>query len=417
MLPVSFAPLSTNVCSLGTMRWQPAAGCCGVGGLVTDRTAESELIDRIYECGFVPELWPQVLRDASKISESAGASMFVTNPDIMAWTASKNSRPVAERFVSDGWYWRGQLMSRIHNSRHQGFLRDIDLCSEAELEEEPIYRDNWRKLGLWWGAATAFSLPTGEALSIVLSRTAAQGPASPEDIQRLDALRPHFARTAVMAARLHLERANAASQALVALGLAAMVVDDAGKVLAANDLIEGLVNHVHWRAGDKVTLRDRRADDLLVEALARIARNDNGGVRSFPVRDAQTDTLMVGHVLPIRFSARDIFASSSAVLVLTPVTAPNSPPVELVMSLFDLTPAEARVARGLAAGKTVDDLATDNGVSSNTVRVQVRGVLEKTGCQRQTDVVSLLGGISIVRGKQNISDLPAGADGRTYNQN
>src|SRR4051812_9464254 len=123
------------------------------------------------------------------------------------------------------------------------------------------------------------------------------------------------------------------------------------------------------------------------------------GVRWFPVRDSITGELMVGHVVPIRFSARDIFARSAAVFVLMPVAAPNSPPVELVMSLFDLTPAEARVARGLAAGKTVDDLAGDNGVSPNTVRVQVRGVLEKTGCQRQTDVVALLGGISAVRGE------------------
>ena len=208
------------------------------------------------------------------------------------------------------------------------------------------------------------------------------------------AFRPHGG----VAARLHLARAQAASQALAALGLAAMVLDDTGKVLAANSLVENLVNLVHWRAGDKVTLRDRRADEMLAEALARIALNDNGGVRSFPVRDATTDTLMVGHVVPIKFSARDIFASSSAVFVLMPVTAPSAPPVELVMSLFDLTPAEARVARGLASGKTVDDLAGDNGVSANTVRVQVRGVLEKTGCQRQTDVVALLGGISVVRG-------------------
>lgn len=362
-------------------------------------STDSELVDRIYECGFNPEIWPQVLRDASKVSNFAGASLFVTNPDITAWTSSRNSHPVAERFVNEGWYWRGQIMSRIHGSRHQGFLRDLDLCSEAELEEEPIYRDNWRKMGLWWGAATAFSLPTGEALSIALSRTAAQGPADAESIQRLDRLRPHFARTAVMAARLHLERAKAASQTLAALGLAAMVLDDGGKVLAANGLIENLTDYVYWRAGDKVTLQDRRADDTLVEALMRVARNDHGGVRSFPVRNATTDAPMVGHVLPVRFSARDIFGSSCAVFVLLPVTAPNSPPVELVMSLFDLTPAEARVARGLAAGKTVDDLAADNSVSPNTVRVQVRGVLEKTGCQRQTDVVSLLGGISVVRGE------------------
>ncbi|MDP1868823.1 MAG: helix-turn-helix transcriptional regulator [Bradyrhizobium sp.] len=355
------------------------------------------MVDRIYECGFVPELWPEVLKETSKISHSAGASLFVTNPDITAWTASRNSQPIAERFVADGWYWRGQLMSRIHESRHQGFLRDVDLCSEAELDEEPIYRDNWRKLGLWWGAATAFALPTGEAVSIVLSRTAAQGPADAEAIERLDLLRPHFARTAVMAARLHLARAEAASQTLAALGLAALVLDEGGKVLAANALIEGLGNLVHWRAGDRVTLKDRCADDMLGEALVRVALNDNGGARSFPVRDAMTGALMVGHVIPIRFSARDIFARSAAVFVLMPVAAPDSPPVELVMSLFDLTPAEARVARGLAAGKTVDDLAGDNGVSPNTVRVQVRGVLEKTGCRRQTEVVALLGGIFALR--------------------
>ncbi|MGL4437724.1 MAG: hypothetical protein ACRCUE_00475 [Bosea sp. (in: a-proteobacteria)] len=46
----------------------------------------------------------------------------------------------------------------------------------------------------------------------------------------------------------------------------------------------------------------------------------------------------------------------------------------------------------------MDDLASDNAVSPNMVRAQVRGVLEKTGCQRQVDVVVLLGGLSVVRG-------------------
>jgi DNA-binding CsgD family transcriptional regulator len=61
--------------------------------------------------------------------------------------------------------------------------------------------------------------------------------------------------------------------------------------------------------------------------------------------------------------------------------------------LFDLTPAEARVARSLAAGKTVENIASDASVSLNTVRTHVRGVLEKTGCNRQAEVVALLTGI------------------------
>ena len=40
---------------------------------------------------------------------------------------------------------------------------------------------------------------------------------------------------------------------------------------------------------------------------------------------------------------------------------------------------------------------TDSGVSLNTVRTHVRGVLEKTGCNRQVEVVALLTAISSTR--------------------
>jgi DNA-binding CsgD family transcriptional regulator len=103
---------------------------------------------------------------------------------------------------------------------------------------------------------------------------------------------------------------------------------------------------------------------------------------------------MVAHVIPVRLSARDVFLRCAAVLAITPVSAPQAPPVELVQSLFDLTPAEARVARSLAAGKSVEAIASDSGVSLNTVRTQVRGVFDKTGCNRQVDVVALLAGIA-----------------------
>jgi DNA-binding CsgD family transcriptional regulator len=122
-----------------------------------------------------------------------------------------------------------------------------------------------------------------------------------------------------------------------------------------------------------------------------------GSVRSFPVRDLGAEAMMVAHLIPIRLSARDIFVRCAAALVLTPVTLPQAPPVELVQSLFDLTLAEARVARSLASGKTVEDIASDGGTSPNTIRSHVRGVLEKTGRNRQADVVALLTAISPAR--------------------
>jgi DNA-binding CsgD family transcriptional regulator len=240
-------------------------------------------------------------------------------------------------------------------------------------------------------------LPTGDVLTISLEREFNRGPAQAIELRRLDAVRPHIARSALMSARLRLERARTVSATLAAIGLAAAVLDAGGKVLAVNPLIERLGGYVRWRAMDRIALTDRKAEALFKGALESIHLESNRDVRSFPVRDAAAETLMVAHLIPVRLSARDIFAFSAAVLVLTPVTLPSAPPVELVQSLFDLTPSEARVARGLAGGKTVNDLAVDGGVSTNTVRTQVRGVLEKTGCERQADVVALLTAISSAR--------------------
>ena len=55
-----------------------------------------------------------------------------------------------------------------------------------------------------------------------------------------------------MSARLQLERARATTQVLEALGLAALVFDDSGKVIAANPLIEAMTNEIRWLARDRL---------------------------------------------------------------------------------------------------------------------------------------------------------------------
>jgi DNA-binding CsgD family transcriptional regulator len=355
---------------------------------------DPELVDRIYEASFVPELWPGVLDDLGRIAEAPGGSLFITKADVRYWTASPVIRDRAERLVNEGWYWRGQFASRSYTMRHAGFLTDLDVFTPDELDQEPIYRDFWRPLGVGWVVGTLIPIPTGENMAFVITRLLNRGPVERTIVQKLDELRPHLARSALMSARLQLERARVASETLAVIGLPALVLNEQGKVLAANHLIEAMTGYVQWRARDYVALKDKSADHMLRAAIATIDLESGPSVRSFPVRDIVNDAMMIAHVVPIRLSARDIFVRCAAVLVLTPITLPQAPPVELVQSLFDLTPAEARVARSLASGKTVDDIATDGGTSANTVRTHVRGVLEKTGCNRQTDIVALLTAIS-----------------------
>jgi DNA-binding CsgD family transcriptional regulator len=355
---------------------------------------DAQLVDRIYESCFAPEVWPEVLEEIGRIAGVPGASLFVSRSDVLHWVAAPEPRARAEKIVKEGWLWRGTIVGRLFAQRHAGFLIDVEFYTPEELADEPLYRDLWRPLGVGWGMATAIPIPTGENATFVLSRRTELGPFERASAEKLDELRPHLARSVLISARLQLERARVAAEALAAIGVPALVFDETGKVLAANKLIESMTGQVVWRAFGRVSLNDEAADQLLRDAVSTIDLEEERGVRSFPVRDPEAQTTLVAHVIPIRLSARDIFVRCAAVLVLTPVTRPQAPPVELVQSLFDLTPAEARVARSLASGKTVEAIASDGGVSLSTVRTHVRGVLTKTGCDRQVDVVALLSGLA-----------------------
>ena len=357
---------------------------------------DTGLLDRIYEAPFAPELWPTILDDLSRIADARGGHLFVADGKIVNWTASDIMRGSMERFIAGDWLQRGERLTRLITARHAGFLTEPDIYAENERQADPIYRDLLIPVGLGWAAAMGITLPTGNVVCLCLEREGRRGPVEPALIAELDMLRPHLARSALLSARLQLERARTATESLARIGLPAVAMDNLGKVLSANAAMEALTTHVRWRPFDRMSLKDPSADALLQQAVQGLERGGDAPVRSFALRSPDAEASLVAHVVPFAGSARDIFVRCAAILVLTPVALPNAPPAELIRSLFDLSPAEARVARHLAAGATVAEIAATDQVSSNTVRTQVRGVLEKTGCRRQAEIVALLGGVRVM---------------------
>lgn len=68
-----------------------------------------------------------------------------------------------------------------------------------------------------------------------------------------------------------------------------------------------------------------------------------------------------------------------------------------LVELFGLTPAEACLAVSLAAGKRLEDIAEKRGVRMPTLRTQMRAILDKTGTDRQSDLMRLIVGLPAVR--------------------
>jgi DNA-binding CsgD family transcriptional regulator len=350
---------------------------------------DEDLLALIYESAFEPALWTKVLDSLSDVAGARGGALYYPNSEGLRWMASEGLKELVAEYVAGGWVGRGRRRARIRAARQNGFVGERELFSQDELDADPIYRDFLRPRGYGWGAATLLPVASGANVTLGLERDYARGPVEPSTLRRLNELHPHLARSALVASRLQWERARVASETLAVIGLPAAVVDRQRRALAVNHLAEALSDFVQLRAKDQLGLKDKTADALLRKALADVTSTNPGAACAFPAR-SEANGLMVVNVVPVTGMARDVFAAGVALVLFSPLQEARTPPVELLITLFRLTPKEVRVAHGLAAGATLDELAAIGNVSLNTVRSQLRVVLEKTGCARQAELVLLL---------------------------
>jgi DNA-binding CsgD family transcriptional regulator len=76
-------------------------------------------------------------------------------------------------------------------------------------------------------------------------------------------------------------------------------------------------------------------------------------------------------------------------LLVDPETDRELPPA-LLQQAFALTPAETRLALGLANGQDLQSIARHHNVSVGTLRVQLKSIFIKTHTKRQSELIMLL---------------------------
>ena len=73
---------------------------------MTSQAMQPDLIDRIYECSFVPELWPDVLDELARMVDARGGQLFAVRDKVMSWITSANLTETIEAYVSQGYFAR-----------------------------------------------------------------------------------------------------------------------------------------------------------------------------------------------------------------------------------------------------------------------------------------------------------------------
>ncbi len=359
------------------------------------RASSQELVGRIYEAAADPGCWPSVLHDLGQSVGAVAGAMLVTRADRWTgWRCSPGTPAGIDDYLRSSAVTRSEITTRLVGANRAGFVADHELMSDQAWLADPAMAEYATRVGLHHAAATAINLPTGDLVIVHLHREKRLPKFSSSDLTRLDAYRPHLARAALLAVRWRLERLRAAAEALGLVGLPALVVDLRGRVLAANDLIQGASAWVTWQPGDRVALVEPSANGLLQRAVTELREPTASCVRSIPIKGTACSDAAVVHVIPTLGQARDVFLGAFGIVVITPVCAASCPGTLLLQALFDLTPAEARVAHGIVKGVTLDQIAAGHSVTINTVRAQAKAVFAKTGAHSQAQLASLLGGLA-----------------------
>lgn len=181
---------------------------------------------------------------------------------------------------------------------------------------------------------------------------------------------------------------SASEQALDLIALGIVLIDADGTVRHANRTARDMgttAEHVTLRRGT-LWATDAQSDKALQAAIAETLKAAATGT------DAIRGVLLQGGDQPISTLVCPLGPGPHARVAtfLAPLNQVKQVSEPLLIEMFDLTPTEARVAARLTRGARLAEVARELGVSQTTISFHMRNLFQKTGTNRQTDLVAMV---------------------------
>lgn len=359
----------------------------------------SSIIGDIYDCALSPEGWSGVMTRVAETIDAAYTTIALTSlSDSRGRFAAHSPWDVA----------RLQTLQDYDLEEIPGLkaavVGDIDqpvptlsVVTETELERSAFFQDWAKPQGLREGCTTKF-VHTPDRIGLFSCTTWADRPRiTDEEQQFLALLSPHLRRASLIGDLLDQSRVTASLYrgALDSLAVPVILTGADGVILHANA-------HANDILAAQMPLRSRNGiiqaqtpliATALLEAISAGARSENSmGSRgiglpiSIPGQPAA-----VAYVLPLREgTARAIFRPACAAIFISTTTSAAPPPEDVLITLYDLTPAEARVILQIGRGLTASRCAAVLNITENTLKTHLSRIFAKTDTTRQADIVKLI---------------------------
>lgn len=369
----------------------------------------SSLVGKIYEAAYDPQSWFDVVkgveglfdgsracvaRSSSSDPRSNSAIASVVDPE---FTSSK----LAELHGDDPLFQTFAAMP-------VGIVcRGIDVHDEVAFRRRALWQDWFRPRDMYRGITCKLYSSADSGWFIDVQRGEKQQEFSRAEQKLFQRLAPHIIRAGEISR--HFEQKSALADTFAHLPFGVLIVDRHRRILQMNEAAEALLirpDSPLCAKGNVVTTtgaKDRQMLEQLVRDSCVTPVDPFPGVGGSMIVPSDHSSLQLARlVLSISpFLNAGAFGTRPercAVIMTREVSLTHPAGFDKQLrSLFALTAAEAKIARCLASGLSLKQAAEENTIRFSTARSYLDKIFQKTGANKQGQLVALLKSVQPLR--------------------
>ena len=337
-----------------------------------------------------PAHWSDVMEVVAQETGSFGCALFPIrgrSPHV-PFTASLGE--TFEKYFNEGWVKRDERYRAVPQMERFGVGTDLDYIDPDRMKRHAYYQEFLAPFGLNWFAGVRMAAGD-DFLCLSIQRSAEQGPFQSDELSKLARLSRRLGAAAALSQSLGFARVEAASNAFELSGNAVIMLDRCAEIVRINASAQRLIGNGIKIFARKIASEDSTATAALHSAIHLLLWTRTTSALMPPVvMPREGARPLLAYCTRLEGLSVDLLSPCQAMVVLIDPDRQKYPPRETLIKAFDLTPAEARLAAEIAAGRDISAIASEFGISKETARTQLRMIFAKTRVNRQAELVAVL---------------------------
>jgi DNA-binding CsgD family transcriptional regulator/PAS domain-containing protein len=362
------------------------------------------LVESVYDTSLDSARWPAFLSMLAQQLSGVLPTLFIHDTRAHSGALAINVGYDSEivRAYKDHFAERNIWLRSGNHLLTPGSVRTSHvMCSRRAFLASEWYTDYCRPLNISQGIGATMHRDAMVTSNIAIFAGDDRAEFAGEEIALLKALMPHMQRA--LKIHMHVAEANLRQgefvDAMEPLAVGVILVTASARVLFANRSARRLLDN---RDGLMINrqglgaLRSRESNALraligcTVSSIGQGQSQSGGGLNITRPNGRRALQVLVSPIRPqqsLHLGER----AAAAIYVTDPEQVSEKPEIVLIR-LYGLTPAEAKVAALIVRGMSARQAAERLAISYNTVKSHLKRVFAKTGTKRQGDLIRLIVG-------------------------